>query len=47
MGRRRIRRSASALATTTDGSGVTEGHPNDKRATAPETVYGCTGGAKL
>jgi hypothetical protein len=47
MGRRRIRRSVSALATTTGGSDATERHPNDKRATALETAYGCTGGTKL
>jgi hypothetical protein len=47
MGRRRIRRSVSALATTTDDSDVTEDHPNDMRATASETTYGCTEGAKL
>jgi hypothetical protein len=47
MGRRRLRRGASAFATTTDGSDETEAHPNDKRAKAPETAYGCTGGTKL
>jgi hypothetical protein len=47
MGRRRIRRGVSALATTTGGSDATERHPNDRRATAPETAYGCTEGAKL
>jgi hypothetical protein len=47
MGRRRIRRGVSALATTTGGSGGSEEHSNDKRATAPETAYGCTEGAKL
>jgi hypothetical protein len=47
MGRRRIRRGVSALATATDGSGGTEGHSNDMRATASETAYGCTEGAKL
>jgi hypothetical protein len=35
------------VAATGGGSGGTEGHPNDKRATAPETAYGCTGGVKL
>jgi hypothetical protein len=47
MGRRRIRRDVSAFATATGGSGGSEGHPNDKRATALETAYGCTEGAKL
>jgi hypothetical protein len=44
MGRRRTRRSVSALATVAGGSNGTEDHPNDMRATASETAYGCTGG---
>ena len=41
------RRGVSALATANVDSGGSEEHSNDKRATAPETAYGCTGGAKL
>jgi hypothetical protein len=47
MGRRRTRRSVSALATTTGGSDAAARHSNDKRATASETAYGCTEGTKL
>jgi hypothetical protein len=47
MGVRRYWRSASVLATADGISDGTAVHPDDKRATTPETAYGCTGGAKL
>jgi hypothetical protein len=40
-------RGASALATVPGVSERRDGWSNDKRATAPETAYGCTGGATL